>query len=219
MGVLDEVNQMRGSGVSEQEIISSLQQKGVSPKDINAALDQSQIKNAVAGENLDPAIRGEVPPEPPVGTPKYNPQAREMAEYREPPAAPQGEVSYEEEYSPQENYPDSGGYGGYGAGSGSGTDTFIEIAEQVFSEKIKHFEKQLEDLSEFKALAQVKLDHALERIKRIEGAMDKLQIAILDKVGSYGKTLEGIKKEMTMMQDSFGKLATGSTPGTPLKKK
>ena len=36
--------------------------------------------------------------------------------------------------------------------------------------------------------------------------MDKLQLAILDKVGSYGKNLDIVKKEMQMMQDSFGKV-------------
>jgi DNA anti-recombination protein RmuC len=47
---------------------------------------------------------------------------------------------------------------------------------------------------------------ASERLKRIESTIDKLQLAILDKVGSYGKTLDSVKKEMSMMQDSFGKI-------------
>ena len=42
--------------------------------------------------------------------------------------------------------------------------------------------------------------------KRIENIIDKLQISILEKVGSYGKNLENTKKEMSMMQDSFRKV-------------
>ena len=86
------------------------------------------------------------------------------------------------------------------------TDTIIEIAEQVFSEKVRKIQKQLEEMNEFKTLAQTKIEHATERLKRIEATIDKLQIAILEKIGSYGKSLESIKKEMSMMQDSFGKM-------------
>ena len=47
--------------------------------------------------------------------------------------------------------------------------------------------------------------------------MDKLQLAILNKIGSYGKTLESIKKEMSMMQDSFGKALPGMAMAQPKK--
>ena len=110
-----------------------------------------------------------------------------------------GQEGYNEEYYPQE------GYGQDYYGGGGGTDTMIEIAEQVFSEKIKKIQKQLEDLNEFKTLAETKLTYATNRLKRIEETIDKLQMAILEKVGSYGRGLDSIKKEMSMMQDSFSK--------------
>lgn len=209
MGVLDKITQMRQSGMAEDEIISSLRQQGIPPKEINESLNQSQIKSAVAGEPLAPSIRDEVPPEPPQSQGRYSPQIQES--FEQPPS------EENEEYYPQESYPDQGGYGRYESDAGTGTGTFIEIAEQVFSEKIKDLEKQLESISEFKAITQVKLDHALERIKRIESGMDKLQLAILDKIGSYGKTLESIKKEMSMMQDSFGKALPGMATAQPNK--
>ena len=110
-----------------------------------------------------------------------------------------GQTGYSEEYYPQESYEQD--YGSYGGG----TDTMIEIAEQVFAEKMRKIQKQLEDLNEFKTLAETKLDNATSRLKRIENTIDKLQIAILEKVGSYGRGLDSIKKEMSMMQDSFSK--------------
>ena len=36
--------------------------------------------------------------------------------------------------------------------------------------------------------------------------MDRLQISILEKVGSYGKNIENVQNEMQMMQDSFSKV-------------
>jgi hypothetical protein len=40
----------------------------------------------------------------------------------------------------------------------------------------------------------------------MENVFDKLQITILEKIGSYGQNLENIKKEMEMMQNSFSKI-------------
>ena len=123
---------------------------------------------------------------------EQNPEAYSGADYG-------GQTGYNEEYYPQEGYEQD--YGSYGGG----TDTMIEIAEQVFAEKMRKIQKQLENLNEFKTLAETKLDNATSRLKRIENTIDKLQMAILEKVGSYGRGLDSIKKEMSMMQDSFSK--------------
>ena len=82
----------------------------------------------------------------------------------------------------------------------------IEISDQVFSNKIKNFQKILEATSEAEIALQAKTETISERLKKIETIIDKLQISILDKVGSYGKNLESIKKEMSMMEDSFSKM-------------
>ncbi len=109
--------------------------------------------------------------------------------------------NYNEEYYPQEGYESGSNYGGYD----EGTDIMIEIAEQVFAEKMKKIEKQIEELNEFKTLAETKLNNATDRLKRIEETIDKLQSAILEKVGFYGRGVENLKKEMEMMQESFSK--------------
>ena len=198
MGALDQITQMKGQGLSESEIVAKLQEQGISPKEINEALGQSQIKSAVADETAIPSPGQEVSMQQ--DTAGYA-QPEGYADYGQ-----QVESPIQEEYYPQNAY-DGYGEGDYGAyDSGGNTDAFIEVAEQVFAEKMKPIQKQLDDLNEFKALAKINLDHNSERIKRIEQTMDKLQMAILDRVGAYGKSLEGIKKEMTMMQDSFGKM-------------
>jgi len=210
MGVLEQVTEMKNQGIPEDEIVNKLQEQGISPKAINEALGQSNIKTAVSGEReeeIEPSIRGETPPEPPATKQTYMPSTQEIPEHEVENHMPATQEAYyppQEEYYPEEGFGGYGGYGGYGAGAD--TDTFIEIAEQVFSEKIKEIQKQLEDVTEFKSLAQIKLDHATERIKKIEATMDRLQMAILEKIGSYGRTLESIKKEMSMMQGSFGKM-------------
>lgn len=123
---------------------------------------------------------------------------------------------YEAQYPPQEyseNYaPQQQDYESYAPSYDS--DIMIEIAEQVFAEKIKKIQKHVDESEEFKTLTRIKIDDIAERLKRIETTIDKLQITILEKVGSYGKNLESTKKEMEMMQDSFRKIIN-----TPQKEK
>lgn len=122
------------------------------------------------------------------------------------------EVYYQPPQYQQPNYPQqdqaayAAGYGYSPAPEVMDTDTMIEIAEQVFSEKNKPLQKKIDEISEFKTIAQSNLDYISDRLKKIETIIDKLQASILEKVGSYGYGLESIKKEMGMMQDSFGKM-------------
>lgn len=199
MGALDDISQMKQQGKSQQEMINSLQEKGYSPRAINDALSQSQIKSAVSeGAEYEAS---------PMTNPKntYTPRVQEANPPQQEIYAPTPgqESAPAQEFYPQEEYESYDG----------GADTMIEIAEQVFSEKVKRIQKQIEDLNEFRNLAQTKIDMAEERLKRIEMTIDKLQVAILDRIGSYGTSLEAIKKEMSMMQDSFGKVVNQAVKG------
>lgn len=121
-----------------------------------------------------------------------------------PPPAPQT-PKYEEyyPYPTEEGYPS---YPDYEESGGYSVDTIIEISEQVFSEKTKKINKQIDELLEFKTITQTKIENFSERLKYLESIINKLQVSILEKIGSYGQNLGTIRKEMEMMQDSFRKL-------------
>ena len=192
MSILEEIMQMKNQGIANEEIVNTLQEQGVSPKEINDALSQAQIKSAVS--DTEPPLEQNPPAQG-----NYAPQTQEIPEQETYAPSP-------EQYSqPQEVYQQDS-YDNYAPSGGADSNTIIEIAEQVFSEKIQKIQKQVEDINEFKTLTQIKIDNTSDRLKRIETTIDKLQIAILEKVGSYGKNLENIKKEMSMMQNSFGKM-------------
>ena len=135
---------------------------------------------------------------------------------KEIPGSNQGEQ--QEMYQPQESYyqpqpqyqyqqPDYAQQGyGYTPAAGMDTDTMIEVAEQVFSEKNRPIQKKVDDMAEFRTLAQANIDYISERLKKIEMIIDKLQVSILEKVGNYGYSVDAIRKEMGMMQDSFSKM-------------
>ena len=219
MGILEQITEMKRRGLSESEIINNLQQQRITPKEINDALSQAQIKSAITRTDYyeeEPSTDQLQVPIPQQNSPleyqeeyEENPVPMQQENYTPKPYYSQNlqETNYssqpqeypQEEYYEQEetNYPQTS----------TDTDTIIEIAEQVSSEKTKELQKQIDKLNEFSTLVETRLSNAIERIKKIETTIDKLQLAVLDKVGSYGQNLELIKREMSMMQDSFSKIA------------
>lgn len=205
MAILEQIQQMKNQGMPDEEIVRNLQEQGVSPKQINDALNQSQIKKAVIDEK-DMYSTGAPSPNQQVQG-NYVPQTQEFPESPE----TRQETYAQQEYAQPQEYYQQDQYG-YSPG-GIDSDTIIEIAEQVFSEKMKKVQKQVDDLNEFKTLAQTKIENMTDRLKRIETIIDKLQISILEKIGSYGENIDNIKKEMSMMQDSFGKVVNQAVRG------
>ncbi len=196
MGVLEQIMQMKNQGMPDEEIVGRLQESGVSPKMINDALNQAEIKKAVSGGY------------PPQGAPmpsqyQQSSMAQEMNGEQGGYAPQEQQQQYApQEYAPQQGYEEQP----YQPTGSMDTSTIMEISEQVFAEKIQKLQKQLKEVSDFKVIAEAKIESSESRLKRIESMIDKLQVLILEKVGSYGKGLENIEKEMQMMQDSFGKM-------------
>ena len=201
MTILEQIISMKRQGISDEQIIEELSQQGASPREINDGLRQAQIKYAVSDTEEYP--EGEIP------TPGQNGYSK-SGNYN----APQQDYS-SQEYPPQEQYaaPEqqyypATGYDASSQGGGIDTDTIMEVADQIFSDRIKKIQKQVEGLTEISSILQTKMENMSDRLKKIENIIDKLQISILEKVGSYGGNLESIKKEMSMMQDSFSKMVT-----------
>jgi hypothetical protein len=233
MGVLDQIKSMRQEGMDDTVIIDRLKDQKIPPASITDAFNQIKIKEAVsAGEDytlpVPSPIQKRKMPQEQFYTPRtkeiepsaedpgnfqiddsgmqqqdyYNPEDNSQNQgYPNPPV--QGGNS-QQEYYPQYNYDEYSPQ--QAAGYGADTDSIIEIAEQVFSEKTKELQKQIEMMSEFATLAENKIENNTERIKRMEKMIDNLQIKILEKVGSYGENLNSVKKEMSMMQESFSKV-------------
>jgi len=225
MGILEQITNMKKQGMPNENIISQLTQQGKSPREILDALKQAEIKNAVTGslneEYMQPSImpEGEAPPQRP----------KEEQEQMYQPPAPEPEPMQEEYYQPQEQQyyqpqeqqyyqPQEQQYQEYSEPN-SNPDLMMEVADQVVSEKTKKIQKTIDNHSEKIILLQNKFENSSERLKKIENIIDKMQIAILEKVGSYGQNLESVKKEMSMMQDSFSKMISSPRTKEESKKK
>jgi hypothetical protein len=186
MGIIEQIMQMKSQGIPDEQIVYNLKQGGVSPKEINDAINQAKIKNAVMS-----------------GDDQYYPSQNysdENPPQQEYPPQQQGQYYPESPYgTQQEQYPIQQSYG-------IDADSVMEISEKVFDEKIKKIQKQVSEIAEFKTISQTKIEGISERLKKVEAMIDQLQIKILEKVSSYGENLESIKNEMGMMQDSFQKM-------------
>ena len=216
MTILSQINEMKKNGASEQEIISNLQSQGIAPASITKALEQSNIKTAVEGENNLTGFE-QTPPEQ-YGN--YAPQTQDMS-YNQQPMNPPAQEYYSQNqgYSDQ-NYGDQQqeNYDNQETGL-MDTGTIIEVAEQVFEEKTKKITKQLDEFKEFSTLTGAKIINFEKRIEALEKIINNLQIKILEKVGSYGEGINSIKKEMNMMQDTFSKTLPEILKKKVIKKK
>jgi len=236
MATLDRVIELQKQGLSDTQIFTQLQNEGISAREINDSINQAKIKNAVsppeqgiqAGEiqggqsaptgeenptgmqqsimqesNQTTAaqpspqnqeIQGAQPPlqspspetYPPQGT--YPPQEQPPEDYY--PQTPQA-------YSPQDYYAPQ---------SAINAETISEIAEQVVAEKLDEFKKKTGDISSFKTSIQEKVSDIDDRLKRIEDSIDKLQHAVIGKIGEFGESNAMIHKDLDNLHNTVSKL-------------
>ncbi|PIN77230.1 hypothetical protein COV15_02695 [Candidatus Woesearchaeota archaeon CG10_big_fil_rev_8_21_14_0_10_34_12] len=191
MSVLEKVTELRNQGRNDAEIIQFLKEQRVSPKEINDALSQSQIKAAVGGMQES------------MMQPQWAPQQQqeEMMQISQE-GMPQIPQEYQQEYSqiPQEQQ-----YYQYSPPATT-ADTISEIVDSIISEKLSEMKKKILILEEARKSDMAKLISVNERLKKVEDTIFNLQASIIRKIGEYGEGIKSINDEMSMMQDSFSKL-------------
>lgn len=207
MTTLDKVIQMQRQGLSDAEISRRLQNDGIAPSEINDSLNQAKIKNAVSPPEQIETMQSNTSTqqeEPIQQTFESQPEYQESyaPQYQQP-----------QEFYPQDNYyqqtPQAYGQQDYYAPQGSGTsdiETISEIAEQVATEKINDYKKGVGDIISFKNNIQDKVDDIDDRLKRIETSIDKLQQAIIGKIGEFGENNAMIQKDLENIHGTMSKL-------------
>lgn len=86
------------------------------------------------------------------------------------------------------------------------TETISEIAEQVATEKLNEFKAKTGDLVSFKNTIQERVEDIDDRLKRIESSIDKLQQAIIGKIGEFGESNAAIHKDLDNLHGTVSKL-------------
>ncbi|MBS3081548.1 hypothetical protein J4416_01245 [Candidatus Pacearchaeota archaeon] len=236
MGILEEIQRMRQTGIADEEIISKLQEQGNSYRSISDAISQSKIKQAVEdpGNELQiprPQTPSNVPQEqeqyqPPQEQEQYQlPQEPQNQPYQSQPNQEQGMQQSimqspplqeeNQEYFPNyDTQPQGQNATQYPSNQGYdyaqaqtlSSDTITEISEQIVSERLSDVRKKMEKISSFKTDLETKTEAMEERLKRIEKIIDVLQASVLRKVGDYVTNVEDLKHEMIETQKTFAKV-------------
>jgi hypothetical protein len=198
MEILNQVIELQRQGLSDDEIYQKLRNMGASPKEIQDSINQAKIKSAVyAQENPAPEPQQEV--EQPD---EYAPQPQNY--YPPQQEAPQEEPQQQQDYYTQTPQAYDQNY--YSSQPAVSSETISEIAEQIVSEKISEFKKETGDINSFQTRIQEKVSDIDDRLKRIENAIDKLQQAVIGKIGEFGENTTMIQKDIENLHGTVSKL-------------
>lgn len=194
MELLDIIAEMQSQGISNQGIFENLQRRGYNPTQINDAINQIKITT----QPMDTQNQQD-----PFNQPQNFNQPQDFnqnQQYNDP----------QQENYPQENYytqtPQAYSGEEYYQQPSFDTETITEITEQVISEKFREYNKKTGDIVSFKNTIQDKVDDINTRLKRIESTIDKLQQAIIQKIGEFGENTQIIKKDLESLHDTTSKL-------------
>lgn len=215
MAALERVMQLREQGLSDSDIIGTLRQEGVSPKEIQESLSQASIKMSIDSSQNQ---QGEVYQDANYGVSgmqespyqeqdtSYTPDYSQEAGYGQE-MYPGGEQQMQVEGVYPEYYPqEDGGYPEYQPQGSLDVESITEICEQTIEEKTESMRKELSSLKNFKEELSFQVQNMNERLTKIEENIESLQSSIIRKVGIYGEDIKNLAKEMSSTQESFSKI-------------
>ena len=117
---------------------------------------------------------------------------------------------------PQEQYPSYApempqAYNQEGTGQeyydqGYDQDLVSEIAGQVVDEKLDAYKKGVGDVKSFMEMADEKIKNIDSRLKKIEDSIEKLQQAVIGKIGEFGDDARAIHKDLQNLHNTTSKL-------------
>lgn len=167
---------------------------------------QGETPIAPAPTASAPVASAPIAPAPTATEPQYAPQDQYVAPA---PEAYPSQAQYPQD-APQDDYyqqtPQAYSEQDYYGGSAGNTETISEIAEQVVTEKLNEYKKKVGNVATFKNNIQDKVNDIDDRLKRIEGTIDKLQQAIIGKIGEFGESNAMIHKDLENLHGTVGKL-------------
>jgi hypothetical protein len=185
MAPLERLMQLQSQGMQDNEIVKKLRDEGMPMSEISEAFNQAKIKQAVS-QDFDGMQQSIMQGEEPVA--EELPQ-EQFPQYSSEQYSQPSDQYQQEYYQPQLD-----------------TGTITEIADQVVSEKFAEFNKKTGDIVSFKADTQDRIKDLDERLKRIETSIDKIQQAILGKIGEYGNSMTYVHKDLENIHDTMSKL-------------
>jgi|TARA_B100001971_G_C18221098_1_gene557247 hypothetical protein len=198
----------QGTETQQEGMQPSIMQEQAAPGEIHATQNQAEPTREIeptqtTATDPTPATQmQQMPPEqatmqppaqplpvqaPPQQSPEVYPPETQDPYYGQTPQAYSADTYYPPQYS-------------------ADNETISEIAEQIASEKINEYTKKTGDIASFQNQIQEKVSDIDERLKRIEGGIDKLQQAVIGKIGEFGESTGAIHKDLDNLHGTVSKL-------------
>ena len=194
MALLEKINSMRQTGMSEVQILNALKEEGITPREINEAFSQLKIKSAVAepqeNQEMQPSMTGQAAPEPNQGQAQYQGQYTDQQQYAQPYDQQQYQQTTDQGYYSQT----------------IDLETVRDIATQEIEEANKKIKTEIESLNKTKTDLSFEVQAIENRVAKIESIIQELQTAIIRKMGEYGEAVSSISQELKDTQESFSKV-------------
>ncbi len=192
------VGELKQSGKSNTEIIQALQTEGYSFQQISEALNQTEAKASVTGEQSAETSGME----PSVIYDDKKPLAQETEVMQPPTPASMSPLSQK----PSTPYPPQGAPTSWptqpavsmasAQGFGSTTEDVEELAESIIEEKWQRMTEEFGDLFAWKERTDNDLGAVKQELMRLERRFETLQGAVVGKVKEYGEDVGDVGVEI-----------------------
>jgi len=177
---IDRISDMKANGLSNNQIVESLQREGFSTTQIFDALHQEEIRGS-GGPVEMPPLEGN--PDQPLNLqapPQQPPAYQQPSTYPQPPAQ-QDQGMTEEEFE----------------------EKIEEVTETIIEEKWKDFAETIEKIIEWKNAMQEKFDKFENELDFLKQEFDKIHTALIKKIDQYDKGMSDVGAQLKAMEMVF----------------
>jgi len=221
----DKVLHMRSQGLSNNQIIQTLQREGIELPLIFNAMNQADIRSGIDYGNLGGSTMAEQQSQGQFG--------QEQQDFPAAPAFPGQETQQDTgEYPPSEAYPDMGqsmgppqpmdfggslnqqpmmgqapmGLSSYPGRSGYDTQRIEELAEAIIDEKWNEIVRSINKIIDWKERVESRVTKMEQQMDDLQKNFDRLHNGVLGKITDYDQNLQNVGAEIKAMDRVFQKV-------------
>ncbi len=185
---VDRVLQMRAQGLTNNQIVETLQRDGYTTTQIFDALNQADLH----------ASTGVVSQSPMPGQPS-NPIPMESQ-----PAGSMQPASLQQSTTPETiPSPPAAAFGNVGITEEELIEKIEEVTETIIEEKWKDFVETVEKIIEWKNAFTERVDKLASELEHLRSEFDRLHVALLKKIEQYDKSMGNVGAQLKAMEMVF----------------
>ena len=187
----DQVNNMKQQGMTENQIIQTLQRDGYQSYQIFDAMNQAGLKSASSqpSDQIEPYPQAS--PEP-----QLQPQ-QDFQPQTSPPPQQEYPNFQSQQMSMQNSQP--------GINEGE-LDRMEEIAEAIIDEKWAELMKNIKKIIDWKERVETRLEGIEKQIDSLKESMDGINNSLLQRMGEYDRNMTSVGTDVKAMEKVFQKM-------------